>query len=299
MTRNRLTSGLNPGQRQQYDALTDDDEQRLYLDTLDTVDLTVTPTPERAAETNPLPADFLPGISDGINPVSKAVADSWEQLLTGYATGKDKQHLRGLVDELLRQQQELLQQQTTAVQEIISPLLTEHRQLTNAVDDLAKSSLNASDVSQVIGRQIDANLRDVPSRLSDSVEGYVRQMVPAVIRVENPSVGLLRLTRYLTGGLVVAGLGLGGLFFWGLTRQAKLSEQTPGWIKYQYLYQKAQAEGDSKLIKHMEQAEQLFESGTLTGSLNHLNKINAARRQQAHFRQEETNHQRQLRQNRP
>ncbi len=296
MTRNRLTSSLTVDQLRQHNSLTDKNERQLFLESLYIIDQT--PTTEQAAQILPLPQSFL-GDKDLSSPVQQALADTWEQLLTDYAAGKDKRDLRELVNQLLRQQQQLLQQEAEIIHAVMTPLVSQHQTLTQAIDILRGQVLKTADVEQIISQQITANLQDVPGRLSEAVEGFVRKMVPAVVRVENPSEGLLRLTRYLTAGLVIAGLGLGGLFFWGLTRQAKIAEQTPGWTKYQYLYQKAQAEGDRKLLNDLDQAEQLYTSDKLTQMRIHLEKINAARRQQRLSRQEENEHQQQIRRSRP
>ena len=293
MTRNRLTSGLSADQLRQYNSLTDATEQKLFLESLDVIDLTATPTPDQAAHEHPLPTDFLPGEATG------DLADTWEQLLTNYSAAKDKQQLRDMVSQLLRQQQYLLQQQTDTVQQVISPLVQEQQVFTLRLEEISEATLKKMDVERVIRQQVAANLQDVPAQLNGAVEEFVKNMVPAVVRVENPSDALLRLTHYLTAGLVVSGLGLGGLFFWGLTRQARLSEQTPGWMKYQYLSQKAQASEDRKLLNYLAEAERLHQEGKLVESLSHLGQINAARRQQQHFRQEEKKHQRELNQPRP
>ena len=293
MNRNRLTSGLNTDQLRQYDSLTDANEQKLFLESLDVIDLTATPTPDQAAHEHPLPTDFLPGDATG-DP-----ADTWEQLLTNYAAAKDKQQLRSMVSQLLRQQQHLLQQQADTVHQAISPVIQEQQKLTARLEEIGHASLKRTDAERVIRQQVAVNLQDVPAQLNGAVEEFVKNMVPAVVRVENPSDALLRLTHYLTAGLVVAGLGLGGLFFWGLTRQARLAEQIPGWMKYQYLSQRAQAGEDQKLLSYIEEAERLYQEGTLKRSLSHLDQISTARRQQQHFRQEEKKHQRELKQPRP
>lgn len=298
MNRNRLTSGLTDAQRRQYQSLTDEHERRLFLESLDVIDLTALPAPEQAAQTHPLPYSFLAD-NENQEPTQQALADTWAQLLTSYAAGEDKRHLRDLVNQLLRQQQEAAQQQAESVQAIVAPLIAQQQQISERIEELRGQVLKTADVESVMSRQVDANLHDVADRMGEAVERFVRKTVPAVVRVENPSEGLLRLTRYLTVGLVVAGLGLGGLLFWGLSARTKLVERTPGWMKYEYLRQKAQAEGDYRQLNQLNQAERLAASGTLGKTLSHLETINAARRQQQLFRQQETEHQQQLRQTLP
>ena len=48
MTRNRLTSGISADHIRPYNSLTNSNEQKLFHDSLDIIDLTVMPMPDRA-----------------------------------------------------------------------------------------------------------------------------------------------------------------------------------------------------------------------------------------------------------
>jgi hypothetical protein len=286
MTQYRQLAGLTTEQRHHYNTLADEQARKLYLESVSVVDLTSVPTPESAAQQHPLPYSFLPDDVD-TDSDRQTLRHSWEQFLVAIAAGKEQRHLRELVNLVLHQQQVWFDRQTQHLQQIVEPLTDQQRRLEKTIGELPEKVLKPADVQSAIREQVDTHWQDVPDHLSREVETFVKKLIPAVVRVENPTDNLLRLTRSLAVGLVAAGLGLGGLFFWGLTRQARLNEQTPDWSKYQYLTQKAQAEGDKKLLDHLNQAERVYRSGTFSRALSRLKSVNSARQQQQRTRLEE------------
>lgn len=293
MNRDSLLRHLTTDQRSQYGLLTDEQERRLFLESLETTDLTTTPLPDNAAQKLPLPYSFLQ-IDDAIDPKTQVLTDSWEELLTDYSAGTDKRQMRELVNRLVGQQQQLLQQQTDVVQSLIGPVASRLDTYTEKLSQWRDEMLKPADIEQTIRGQIDANLLDVPTQLSGAVAQFVKELMPATIRVENPSDGLLRLTRYLTVALVVAGVGMGGFLFWGLSLRNNLADRTPGYYKYRYIQQKAEAEGDWMLQQSLARVDTLYAKGALQKMLQNIENINAAHRQQQQYRKQEYNFRQQL-----
>ena len=298
MSRNSLLRNLTIDQRSQYECLTDEQERRLFLESLETTDLTTTPLPDNVVRKLPLPYSFLQ-IDDGTDPKTQALTGSWEELLTGYSAGADKRQLRELVNRLVGQQQELLQQQTDVVQSLIGPVASRLDTYAETLSQWRDEILKPEDIEQTIRGQIDANLLDVPTQLNGAVAQFVKELMPATIRVENPSDGLLRLTHYLTVALVVAGVGMGGFLFWGLSLQNNLADRTPSYYKYRYLQQKAEAEEDRMLQQALVRLDTLYTKAGFQKTLQNIENINAAHRQQQQYWKQENTFRRQLHRDQP
>ncbi len=130
-------------------------------------------------------------------------------------------------------------------------------------------------------------LLKLPEKLTPGVEAYLDKVVPRVVRVEHPGRTLLLLVRYLTGGMVVSGLLIGGLLYsWLEARQARDSFASGYW-QHRYIVARASMAGSPGLSRLVQDADTVYNSAGFHQELTRLESIIDARHQQYLFQQRE------------
>jgi len=138
-------------------------------------------------------------------------------------------------------------------------------------------------------RQLTEWLPQLPVFLTPALEQHLDKLVPKVVKVEQPGPSLLKLVRYLTGGLVVAGLLVGGLVFaWLQTRQQRHT-YAAGYWQHRYILVQAAVSRSAPLQRMLARADSLYQSPSFSGELQRLESILDTRQQQyqLHLREQE------------
>lgn len=123
-------------------------------------------------------------------------------------------------------------------------------------------------------------LPQLPARLNPAIEQYLDKVVPKVVKVDQPGRTVLLLVRYLTVGMVVAGLAVGGLFFAWLHARQERDAFAPGYWQYRYLKAKTIVDRSAAIRRLLTQTDTLFSSPTFSDELTRLENIVDARQQQ-------------------
>lgn len=130
-------------------------------------------------------------------------------------------------------------------------------------------------------------LLTMPQNLTPAVELYFEKMLPKVVRVEQPGQVLHKLVRYLTVGMVVAGLTIGGLLFGWLQACHQRDTFAVGYWQHRYLLARARVDRSAMLMKLLHQTDTLQQTPAFPAELNRLERIIDARQQQYQLRLQE------------
>lgn len=135
-----------------------------------------------------------------------------------------------------------------------------------------------------LNRQLTEWLPQVPATLTPALEQHLDKLVPKVVRVEQPGSALLKLVRYLTVGMVVAGLLVGGLVFaWLQTRQQR-DTYAAGYWQHRYVSAQIAVARTEPLQRLLSDADSLYKSPTFNAELQRLESILDTRQQQHQLR---------------
>lgn len=127
-------------------------------------------------------------------------------------------------------------------------------------------------------------LSTIPQQLAPTVEQYLEKSLPKVVKVEQPGQTLLKLVRYLTVGMVVAGFAIGGLLFvWLQTRQQR-DTFAGGYWQHRFLSAKATVDRSAALTRLLRETDTLHLSPAFSAELIRLEQIIEAREQQYQLR---------------
>lgn len=135
--------------------------------------------------------------------------------------------------------------------------------------------------------QLDRWLPQLSAQLTPAVEACLEKLVPKVVRVEQPGSTLLRLVRYLTAGMVLAGLAMGGLLYGWLRAAQERDGFAVGYWRHRYVLAKAAVDGSPALRKLLAQTDTLVNSPSFQSELNRLEGILDTRRQRYLLQQRE------------
>ncbi|MBO0939210.1 hypothetical protein J2I47_21830 [Fibrella sp. HMF5335] len=130
-------------------------------------------------------------------------------------------------------------------------------------------------------------LPQLSDQLIPTVEACLEKLVPKLVKVEQPGQSLLRLVRYLTAGVVLAGLAMGGLFYGWLQAAHERDRFAAGYWQHRYVAAKATLDGSPILRKLLAEADTLAESPSFQHELNRLEGILDTRRQRYLLQQRE------------
>ncbi|MGF7218786.1 hypothetical protein GGR92_004965 [Spirosoma lacussanchae] len=129
-------------------------------------------------------------------------------------------------------------------------------------------------------RQLTEWLPQIPVALGPTLEQHLDKLVPKVVKVEQPGSALLKLVRYLTGGMVVAGLLIGGLVFaWLQTRQQR-DTYAAGYWQHRYVTAQTAVARTVPLQRLLIRTDSLYQSPSFQGELQRLESILDTRQQQ-------------------
>lgn len=127
-------------------------------------------------------------------------------------------------------------------------------------------------------------LPQLPFMLTPVLEQHLEKLVPKVIRVDQPGPALLKLVRYLTGGMIVLCLMVGGLLFaWLQTRQER-EMYAAGYWQHRYVSAQTAVARSAPLQRLLSQADSLCQSPAFMAELQRLESILDTRRQQYQLR---------------
>lgn len=143
------------------------------------------------------------------------------------------------------------------------------------------------DAIQEVGRQQRDELRQqvtdwlpqLPKMLAPTVDSYLEQVVPKIVKVEHPGRTLLLLVRYLTAAIVVSGLIMGGLLYGWLQAAKDRDAYAPNYWQHRYAIAKATAYGSVAQRRLLAEADTLYGSPAFPAELNRLESLTEARRQ--------------------
>ncbi|GAB3562613.1 hypothetical protein GCM10027578_05070 [Spirosoma luteolum] len=132
-------------------------------------------------------------------------------------------------------------------------------------------------------------LPHLPATLTPAIEAQLTRLVPSVVKVEQPGQAVLQLVRYLTGGLVVVGMLLGGLVFaWLQTRQQR-DTYAAGYWQHRYLLAQVAVARTPPMQRLLQRADTLYRSPQFKDELQRLESILDTRQQQylLHLREQQ------------
>ena len=119
------------------------------------------------------------------------------------------------------------------------------------------------------------------------MEQYLDKVVPKIIKVEHPGRTLLQLVRFLTVGMVVAGLAVGALLYAWLDTRQQRDTFASGYWQHRFIRAKASVDGSKTLLRAFQKSYTLTISPSFMGELNRLENIVEARQQQFQLQQRE------------
>ena len=143
------------------------------------------------------------------------------------------------------------------------------------------------DAIQDVGRQQREDFRQLltdwlpqlPGKLAPTVDAYLEQFIPKIVKVEHPGRTLLLLVRYLTAAMVVSGLAMGGLLYGWLQAARDRDAYAPNYWQHRYAVAKATADGSVAQRRLLAEADTLYSSSAFPAELNRLESLIEARRQ--------------------
>ncbi|WP_019991004.1 hypothetical protein [Rudanella paleaurantiibacter] len=135
-------------------------------------------------------------------------------------------------------------------------------------------------------------LPQVPATLTPALEQHLDKLVPKVVRVEQPGSALLKLVRYLTGGIAVAGLLVGGLVFVSLQTRQQRDTYAAGYWQHRYVSAQTAVARTAPLQRLLSDADSLYQSPSFNAELQRLESILDTRKQQyqLYLREQELTH---------
>lgn len=123
-------------------------------------------------------------------------------------------------------------------------------------------------------------LPHLPATLTPAIEAQLTRLVPSLVKVEQPGRAVLQLVRYLTGGLVVAGLLLGGLVFAWLQARQQRDTYAAGYWQHRYLLAQVAVARTPPMQRLLQRADTLYRSHQFNEELQRLESILDTRQQQ-------------------
>ncbi len=135
--------------------------------------------------------------------------------------------------------------------------------------------------------QFAAWLPQLPAKLTPAMEAHLDKIVPKVVKVEHPGRLLLLLVRWLTVGMVLSGLLVGGLLYGLLHLRQERDTFAPGYWQHRYSTAKASVEGSPLLSRWLQRADTCYNSPNFRQELTRLENIVDARQQQYLLQQRE------------
>jgi|GEM_PF-5909982 len=154
--------------------------------------------------------------------------------------------------------------------------------------EVAVDKLGQAQRDQLTGQLMEL-LPGLSATLMPTIEQHLEKLVPKVVKVEQPGQSMLRLVRYLTGGMVVAGLLIGGLLFaWLQTRQQRDSYAVGYW-QHRYVVAQVSVSRSATMQRLLQRADILYRSAQFNAELKRLESILDARQQQyqLHLKEQE------------
>ncbi|WP_229364590.1 hypothetical protein [Fibrella aestuarina] len=146
--------------------------------------------------------------------------------------------------------------------------------LTSAIDKASQAQ------GEQLTRQLSDWLPTMSQKLTPVVEQYLEKSLPKVVKVEQPGQTTLLLVRYLTIGMVVSGLVMGGLLFaWLQARQQRDTFANGFWL-HRYVKAKATVDRSTAVTQLLRNADTLHQSSAFSAELTRLESIIEARQQQ-------------------
>ena len=139
---------------------------------------------------------------------------------------------------------------------------------------------------ELIG-QLAAWLPQLPAKLTPAMEAHLDKIVPKVVKVEHPGRLLLVLVRWLTVGMVLSGLSIGGLLYGLLQLRQERDTFAPGYWQHRYAIAKASVDGSPLLSRLLQRADTIYASPDFKHELTRLENIVEARHQQYLLQQRE------------
>ena len=159
---------------------------------------------------------------------------------------------------------------------------------THLIDALVSAIEQAGHEQQdALCRQLSEWLPQLPGKLNPTMEQYLDKVVPKVIKVEHPGRTLLQLVRFLTVGMVVAGLVVGALLYAWLDTRQQRDTFASGYWQHRFIRAKASVDGSKTLLRALQKSDTLTISPSFMGELNRLENIVEARQQQFQLQQRE------------
>lgn len=155
----------------------------------------------------------------------------------------------------------------------------------------AFEKMNQSQQEQLT-RHLTEWLPQVPATLTPALEQHLAKLVPKVVRVEQPGSALLKLVRYLTGSMVVAGLLVGALVFaWLQTRQQR-DTYAAGYWQHRYVTAQTAVARNAPTQRLLQRTDSLYRSTAFNTELQRLESILDTRQQQyqLYLREQELTH---------
>ena len=130
-------------------------------------------------------------------------------------------------------------------------------------------------------------LPQLPTKLTPAVEAHLDKIVPKVVKVEHPGRLLLLLVRWLTAGIVLSGLLVGGLLYGLLQLRQERDTFAPGYWQHRYAVAKASVDGSPLFYRWLQGTDTLYASPDFKQELTRLENIVEARQQQYLLHQRE------------
>lgn len=159
---------------------------------------------------------------------------------------------------------------------------------THLIDALVSAVEQAGHEQQdALRRQLSDWLPQLPGKLNPTMEQYLDKVVPKVIKVEHPGRILLQLVRFLTVGMVIAGLSVGALLYVWLDTRQQRDTFASGYWQHRFIRAKASVDGSKSFLRSLHESDTLYESPSFMSDLNRLENIVEARQQQFQLRQRE------------
>jgi len=141
-------------------------------------------------------------------------------------------------------------------------------------------------------RQLTEWLPQVSVTIAPAIEQHLDRLVPKLVKVEQPGSSLLKLVRYLTGGMVVAGLLVGALVFaWLQTRQQR-DTYAAGYWQHRYVTAQTAVAKNAPTQRLLQRTDSLYRSTAFNAELQRLESILDTRQQQyqLYLREQELTH---------
>ncbi len=159
---------------------------------------------------------------------------------------------------------------------------------THLIDALVSAVEQAGHKQQdALHRQLSDWLPQLPGKLNPTMEQYLDKVVPKIIKVEHPGRTLLQLVRFLTVGMVIAGLAVGGLLYAWLDTRQQRDTFALGYWQHRFIRAKASVDGPKSLLRSLQESDTMHASPSFIGELNRLENIVEARQQQFQLQQRE------------